>query len=126
MRAFVLTRYGGPEHTALTDMPRPSPQAGELLGRVHAAGLNPVDFKTRAGALKVIHRYPLPIVMGNELSGVVETVGPGGDPLCKERRRVRAWIRPSWAPSPSTPWCEKITQHGCRRRWTSHERHPCR
>ena len=77
MRALVLSRYGGPEHTALTNVPQPSPRTGELLVRVHAAGLNPVDFKTRAGALKIIHNYPLPIVMGNELSGVVEAVGPG-------------------------------------------------
>ncbi len=77
MRAFVLARYGGPENTALTDVSRPSPRAGKCLVRVHAAGLNPVDFKTRAGALKVIRNYPLPIVMGNELSGVVEAVGPG-------------------------------------------------
>jgi alcohol dehydrogenase len=77
MRAFVLTAYGGPECTALTDVPQASPRAGELLVRVHAAGLNPVDFKTRAGKLKVITNYPLPIVMGNELSGVVDAVGPG-------------------------------------------------
>lgn len=77
MRALVLSHYGGPEHTALTDVPQPSPRTGELLVRVHAAGLNPVDFKTRAGALKIIHNYQLPIVMGNELSGVVEAVGPG-------------------------------------------------
>jgi NADPH:quinone reductase-like Zn-dependent oxidoreductase len=77
MRALVLSRYGGPECTALTDVPRPSPRASEILVRVHAAGLNPVDFKTRAGALKIIQNYRLPIVMGNELSGVVEAVGPG-------------------------------------------------
>lgn len=77
MRALVLTRYGGPEATVLTDVPRPEPRAGELLVRVRAAGLNPVDFKTRAGALKVIRRYPLPIVLGNELAGVVEVAGPG-------------------------------------------------
>ena len=61
MRAFVLLRYGGPEHTALTEVPQPSPRAGEFLVRVHAAGLNPVDFKTRSGALKIIRNYPLPI-----------------------------------------------------------------
>src|SRR5258706_11709461 len=77
MRAFVLSHYGGPEHTALTEVPRPTPGGGELLVRVHAAGLNPVDFKIRAGALKIIRNYPLPIVMGNELSGVVEAIGPG-------------------------------------------------
>jgi NADPH:quinone reductase-like Zn-dependent oxidoreductase len=57
-------------------MPEPSPRPGELLVRVHSAGLNPVDFKTRAGALKIIHNYPLPMVMGNELSGIVEAAGP--------------------------------------------------
>ncbi len=77
MRALVLSRYGGPECTALIDVPPPSPRPGQILVRVHAAGLNPVDFKTRAGAINIIHRYPLPIVMGNELSGVVEAVGPG-------------------------------------------------
>lgn len=77
MRALVLSRYGGPECTSLADVPQPSAGTGELLVRVHAAGLNPVDFKIRQGALKVIRNYPMPIVMGNELSGVVESVGPG-------------------------------------------------
>ena len=86
MRALVLSRYGGPEHTALIDVPQPSPQANELLVQVHAAGLNPVDFKTRAGALKFIRNYPLPIVMGNELSGVVEAVGPGAMRFAKGDR----------------------------------------
>ena len=75
MRAFVLSGYGGPECAALAEVPQPTPRANELLVRVHAAGLNPVDYKTRAGQLKIIHRYPLPIVMGNELSGVVEAAG---------------------------------------------------
>jgi NADPH:quinone reductase-like Zn-dependent oxidoreductase len=67
-------------------MPEPSPQAGELLVRVRSAGLNPVDFKTRAGRLRVIRRYPLPIVMGNELSGVVEELGPGAVRFAKGDR----------------------------------------
>jgi alcohol dehydrogenase len=77
MRGLILTSYGGPEHTVLTDVPQPAPRAGELLVRVRAAGLNPVDFKTRNGGLKIIRKYPLPIVMGNELSGIVEAVGLG-------------------------------------------------
>jgi alcohol dehydrogenase len=75
MRAFVLCGYGGPEHTALADVPQPAPGAGKILVRVHAAGLNPVDFKTRAGKLKVVQKYRLPIVMGNELAGIVKAVG---------------------------------------------------
>src|ERR1700730_3468421 len=86
MRTLVLSCYGGPECTALTDVPQPSPRAGELLVRVHVAGLNPVDYKTRAGALRIIQKYPLPIVMGNELSGIVESVGPGVMRFAKDDR----------------------------------------
>jgi NADPH:quinone reductase-like Zn-dependent oxidoreductase len=75
MRAFVLTRYGGSDATELRDVPVPEPRGRELLVKVAAAGLNPVDFKIREGKLKVIRRYPLPIVMGNELAGTVERVG---------------------------------------------------
>jgi alcohol dehydrogenase len=75
MRAFVMTGYGGADRTELAQVPQPSPGATDLLVRVHAAGLNPVDFKTRAGKLKIIRDYPLPAVMGNELAGVVEAVG---------------------------------------------------
>jgi len=78
--------YGGPEHAVLTDVPKPSPRTGELLVRVHAAGLNPVDFKTRAGMLKIVQNYSLPIVMGNELSGVIEAVGTGVTRLAKDER----------------------------------------
>lgn len=75
MQAFVLTRYGGPEAAQLRAVPRPRPARGEVLVRVHAAGLNPVDYKTREGMLKVVQRYPLPTVMGNEIAGVVEELG---------------------------------------------------
>jgi NADPH:quinone reductase-like Zn-dependent oxidoreductase len=72
----VLTRYGGPDATELQDgVPAPLAGPGEVLVQVRAAGLNPVDFKTREGKLKVIRRYPLPAVMGNEIAGVVESVG---------------------------------------------------
>ncbi|WP_373372004.1 NADP-dependent oxidoreductase [Nannocystis radixulma] len=77
MRAHVLMRYGGPEATELREVPVPTPGPGELRIRVHAAGLNPVDYKIREGQLKVIRRYPLPIVLGNELAGVVDACGPG-------------------------------------------------
>lgn len=77
MRAFVLTRYGGPEVTELREVPVPAPGPGELRIRVHAAGLNPVDFKTRAGQLRVIRNYPLPAILGNELAGTVDACGAG-------------------------------------------------
>ena len=54
MKAFVLSGYGGPEKTSLAEVPRPTPADDEILVRVHAAGLNPVDYKTRAGLLRVV------------------------------------------------------------------------
>lgn len=76
MRALILTRYGGPEATEIRDdVPVPSVAATDVLVKVRAAGLNPVDYKTRDGKLKVIRRYPLPAVLGNEIAGVAEAVG---------------------------------------------------
>jgi alcohol dehydrogenase len=89
MRAFVLTRYGGAEATELREMPHPRPARGEVLVRVHAAGLNPVDFKLRQGKLRVIKRFSLPVVMGNELAGTVAVRGAGAT-LFSEGDRVFA------------------------------------
>ncbi|MCB9780777.1 MAG: NADP-dependent oxidoreductase [Alphaproteobacteria bacterium] len=75
MTALQLVGYGGPDRTRLTEVPRPSPGPGELLVQVAGFGLNPVDFKTRDGKLKTIYRPPLPVVLGNEFSGVVQAVG---------------------------------------------------
>ncbi|MFJ3222210.1 NADP-dependent oxidoreductase [Streptomyces sp. NPDC086783] len=77
-KAYVFTRYGGPETEALVDRERPSPGPGEVLVAVRAAGVNPVDFKQRTG-----YRRPggpareLPAVFGNEAAGVVVETGPG-------------------------------------------------
>jgi NADPH:quinone reductase-like Zn-dependent oxidoreductase len=75
MRAYVLTRYGGPEGSRLMDVPAPVPGPRDLLVAVRAAGLNPVDFKFRQGKLRAILRPKLPFVLGNELAGEVIAVG---------------------------------------------------
>ncbi|PVX73137.1 NADPH:quinone reductase-like Zn-dependent oxidoreductase [Paraburkholderia unamae] len=74
MKALVLSQYEGP--LELTTLDRPQPQAGQVLVRVHAAGLNPLDVKIRAG--KAAHaQHPLPLVLGIDMAGVVEAVGAG-------------------------------------------------
>lgn len=75
MRALVLTRYGTASATEFRDVPVPEPGPRQVQVRVRAAGLNPLDFKIREGKLRPIRRYPLPIVMGNELAGTVEKIG---------------------------------------------------
>ncbi|WP_037661825.1 NADP-dependent oxidoreductase [Streptomyces griseofuscus] len=75
MRAVVVEQWGGAESLVEREMPRPEPGLGEVLVRVHAAGVNPVDWKTRAsGAL--IEWGAVPAV-GWDVSGTIEAVGPG-------------------------------------------------
>ncbi|MFF0424831.1 NADP-dependent oxidoreductase [Streptomyces sp. NPDC004520] len=75
MRAVVVERWGGPEQLVEREVERPEPGLNEVLVRVHAAGVNPVDWKTRASG-GLIEWGPLPAV-GWDVSGTVEAVGPG-------------------------------------------------
>src|SRR5690242_51874 len=77
MKAVRFHEYGGPEVLKYEDAPRPEPAAGEVLVKVHAAAVNPVDWKVRAGHLKGFLNYQLPLIPGWDLSGVVEATGPG-------------------------------------------------
>jgi NADPH:quinone reductase-like Zn-dependent oxidoreductase len=73
MQAIRQREYGGPEVLELVDVDRPSPRPTEVLVRVLGCGVNPVDWKTRAGGM----RLPLPLTVGWDVSGVVEQVGGG-------------------------------------------------
>jgi NADPH:quinone reductase-like Zn-dependent oxidoreductase len=75
MRALVFKRYGGLDQVAFADIPRPVPKPDEILVQVHAAGLNPVDYKIRDGKMKAILRFQLPATLGSDLAGVVVEVG---------------------------------------------------
>jgi NADPH:quinone reductase len=72
MQALVLSEHNAP--LELTDLPRPVPQSGQVLVRIHACGLNPLDIKIRAGAAAHA-KHPLPLVLGINMAGVVEAVG---------------------------------------------------
>ena len=76
MRAIRFHDYGGPEVLMLDQVERPTPKDGEVLVKVHAAGVNPVDWKIRAGYLKQFMPVQLPFIPGNDLAGTVETLGP--------------------------------------------------
>jgi len=77
MKAVCIYGYGGPEVLVYEDAPRPHPDAGEVLVRIHAAAINPVDWKIREGHLKTMLHHTLPLVLGWDVSGVVESLGPG-------------------------------------------------
>ncbi|MFD8013779.1 NADP-dependent oxidoreductase [Streptomyces sp. NPDC058955] len=77
MRAVRQHEYGGPEVLRVEEVERPEPLWTEVLVRVHAAGVNPVDCKTRSGGGISATQGPLPVTIGWDVSGVVEAIGGG-------------------------------------------------
>lgn len=72
MRGYVLDRYGDATAMTLRDVPVQAADAGSVLTRVHAAGLNPVDHKVRQGKMRLLNRLDLPLVAGSELADIVD------------------------------------------------------
>ena len=89
MKAVRIHEFGGLDSLKVEDAPTPEPRQGEVLVRIHAAGINPVDWKTCAGE-GVASRLedPFPFIPGWDVSGVVEALGAGvsgfkvGDAVC--------------------------------------------
>ena len=75
MKAAILTRYDkNTTGLEVRDIPIPTPSADEVLVRIHTAAVNPLDNMIQRGEVKLIPPYAFPLVMGNELSGIVEEV----------------------------------------------------
>ena len=77
MKAIVLHEYGGPEVLKYEDYPDPVPGPGEVLVRVAAASVNPIDYKRRAGLTKNFYPMTFPGLIGVDMSGTVAKLGPG-------------------------------------------------
>ena len=77
INAIQVHDYGSADQLRLEQIPMPEPQEGEVLVRVYAAGVNPVDWKIRAGWMKDFMPATFPYVPGADLAGVVAKVGPG-------------------------------------------------
>src|SRR2546428_5793577 len=77
MKAFILDRYGSADRVRAGDMPDPQLREDDVLVQVHAAGVNLLDSKIRDGEFKLILRYRLPVILGNDVAGVVVRVGSG-------------------------------------------------
>lgn len=77
MRAVVMDRLGSSEVLQLSRVQRPEPGPGEVLIRVHNAGVNPADWKCRQGYLSQFITYAFPFVLGFDLAGTVEECGEG-------------------------------------------------
>jgi NADPH:quinone reductase-like Zn-dependent oxidoreductase len=77
MKAVVYTEFGGPEVLHVAEVDKPVPGSGQVLLAVRRAGVNPIDHKLRADALRPIYTVSLPATPGTEAAGVIEAVGPG-------------------------------------------------
>lgn len=77
MKAIRVHQFGEPEELKLEEVERPEPGAGEVLVRVHATGVLPIEWKIRSGAFRTYIPTTLPYIPGSAVAGVVEEVGPG-------------------------------------------------
>ena len=77
MKAVVLHEYGGPEKLKLEEVSDPVAGEGEVLVRVSAASINPVDWKMRSGEAQARFPIEFPGILGRDLSGIVRGIGPG-------------------------------------------------
>ncbi|MFI1393637.1 NADP-dependent oxidoreductase [Streptomyces sp. NPDC020681] len=105
MRAITQDTFGGPEVLRLAEVPRPEPLPTEVLVRVHAAGVNPVDWKTRGGSGMAGLFGPPPHILGWDVSGVVEEVGFGVHTL---EVGDEVYGMP-WFPRPAGAYAEYVT-----------------
>src|SRR3546814_6341901 len=77
MRTVEITGFGGPEVLRIGEASRPKAAPGQIVVKVAAAGVNPVDWKVREGHLKDVMPFTFPTILGNELAGTIEEIGEG-------------------------------------------------
>ena len=77
MKAIIVHQYGGPEVLKFEDYPDPVPGPGEVLVRVAAASVNPIDYKRRAGLTKDFYPLTFPGLIGVDVAGTAVKIGPG-------------------------------------------------
>ena len=75
MKAFIIDRYGSGTHLRAGEMPDPVMREDDVLVQIHAAGVNQLDSKIRSGEFKQLLPYRLPLILGNDVAGVVLKVG---------------------------------------------------
>jgi len=92
IRALSLVSYGGPETTQVASVEAPKgPADGQVLVRVHAAGINGLDWKIREGYVREVFPLQLPATLGIEIAGVIISIGSGVDRF-REGDRVMGWL----------------------------------
>src|SRR5580704_6685935 len=77
MKAIVVHEYGGPEVLKFEEYPDPVPGPGDVLVKVAAASVNPIDYKRRAGLTKDFYPMHFPSLIGIDMAGTAVKIGPG-------------------------------------------------
>lgn len=96
MKAVLLQAYGGVEQLKYQDAPQPEPGRGEVLVKVAATSVNPVDWKLRRGDLKSMMPLELPAILGRDVAGTVVALGPGTQGF-RQGDRVMGFVEHSYA-----------------------------
>ncbi|MBJ8007294.1 MULTISPECIES: NADP-dependent oxidoreductase [Bacillus cereus group] len=74
MKAMIIDKYGKVP-MRMTEVPTPEINEYEVLAEIHAASINPIDFKIRDGKVKMLLKYEMPLILGNDFSGVIVKIG---------------------------------------------------
>jgi len=75
MKAIIIEQYGGKEQLKEADVPKPAPGEHQVIVKLHATSINPIDWKLREGYLKTMMPFDFPIILGWDAAGVVDEVG---------------------------------------------------
>lgn len=75
MKAVAIKQYGGKEQLKEIDIPKPTPKEKQVIVKLHATSINPIDWKLREGYLKAMMPFEFPIILGWDVAGIVEEVG---------------------------------------------------
>jgi NADPH:quinone reductase-like Zn-dependent oxidoreductase len=102
MKAFTIDRYKSKDGGHFIDMPQPAVGDNDVLVQVHAAGVNLLDAKIASGELKLVLPYRFPLILGNDVAGVVVQVGPVCGASNRATRSMRDRTRIGSAPSRSS------------------------
>ena len=97
MKAVQIDRYTKEIRPVVREIPTPDIGPGEVLVKVKAAAVNPLELLILTGSVRLIQDYPMPLTLGNECSGVVERVGSR---VIGFQPNMSRWISRPWPPCP--------------------------
>ena len=97
MKAIVIDKYGSPDVLEYREVDKPTLQPDQVLVKVKASSVNPIDWKVRRGDLRLLSGFNFPLRLGSDFAGIVETVGSNEMRQLIEAGKVRSVISQSYS-----------------------------